>query len=94
MCLSTLQGPCWAGRGQEAGREGERQEERKWQMAGTEESKGIPAGPWASGPIPSALALPSQLEKSHGGETGEQVPAAGEGAAAVSFTNKYTSLPS
>ena len=94
MCLSTLQGPGWAGRGQEAGREGGRQGEREWQVARTEESKGAPAGPWAPGPSSSALALPSRLEKGHGGETGEQVPAAGEAAAAVSFTNKYTSLPS
>lgn len=85
MCLSTRQGPGWAGR---------RQGQRKWRVARTQESKGAPASPWAPGPSPSTPALPSRLEKGRGEETGEQVPAAGEAAAAVSFTNKYTSLPS
>lgn len=77
------------------GREGGWEAGRKWQVAGTQESKGDPAGPWAPGPSPNTPALPSPwLEKGHGEEIGEQGPAAGEAAAAVSVTNKYTSLPS
>lgn len=91
-CLSTLQGPGWAGRG--GRREGGRLGERKWQVAGTRESRGAPAGPWAPGCSPSTLTLHPWLGRSHGEETGEQVPAVGEAEAAVSFTNKYTSLPS
>lgn len=52
---------------------------------------------WSVGPRaqPQYTRLsPPWLEKGHGEETGEQVPAAGEAAAAVSFANKYTSLPS
>lgn len=59
MCLSTLQGPGWAGWGQEAGSGGGRQGERKWQVAPTQESKGAPAGPWAPGPSPSTPDFPS-----------------------------------
>lgn len=46
------------------------------------------------GPASILPLSPPWLEKGHGEEIGEQVPAAGEAAAAVSFTNKYTSLPS
>lgn len=97
MCLSTLQGPGWAGRGQKAGREGgwEGGRERgNGRCLEHRKAKGplLVLGP--QGPAPVLLLSPPWLEKGHGEETGEQVPAAGKAAAAVSFTNKYTSLPS
>lgn len=86
---TTLQGSGWAGRGPEAGREGGNGGQLEHRKA-----KGplLVLGP--QGPAPILRLSPPWLEKGHGEETGEQVPAAGEAAAAVSFTNKYTSLPS
>lgn len=84
MCLSTLQDPGWAGRGR-------RQGEGKWQVAPTQESEEALLAQEPQVPAPLS---PPWLEKGRGEETGEQVPAAGEAAAAVSFPNKYTSLPS
>lgn len=89
MCPSTLQGPGWAGRGG-----GRRQGGRKWRVARTQESKGALASSCAPGPSPNTPAPYSLAQERSWKETGEQVPAAGEAAAAVSFTNKYTSLPS
>ena len=66
-CLSTRQGPGWAGR---------RQGGRKWRVAGTQESKGAPASPWAPGPA-SALRLSPPgwrkvVEKRQGSESQQQ----------------------
>lgn len=52
MCLSTLQGSAGQARG--GGQGG-----RKWLAAGTQESKGAPAGSRAPGPSPNTPALPS-----------------------------------
>lgn len=67
LCLSTRQGPGWAGR---------RQGGRKWRVAGTQESKGSPASPWAPGPA-SALRLSPPgwrkvVEKRQGSESQQQ----------------------
>lgn len=67
LCLSTRQGPGWAGR---------RQGGRKWRVAGTQESKGAPASPWAPGPA-SALRLSPPgwrkvVEKRQGSESQQQ----------------------
>lgn len=94
MCLSTLQGSGWTGGGREAGREMGGRERGNGGQLEHRKAKGplLVLGP--QGPAPILQLSPPWLEKGHGEETGEQVPAAGEAAAAVSFTNKYTSLPS
>lgn len=99
MCLSTLQGPGWAGVGAggyrwgtQDGRAGGREEMAGGSNTGKQKGPLLVLGP--QGPAPVLLLSPPWLEKGHGEETGEQVPAAGKAAAAVSFTNKYTSLPS
>lgn len=77
MCLSTLQGPGWAGRGPEAGREGRSQGERKWQVARTQESKRGPC--WSLGPRAqpqySCFPLPGSrkvMEKRQGSKSQQQ----------------------
>lgn len=93
MCLSTLQGPGWAGWGREGGRGGGSERGNgRWLQHRKAKGPLLVFGP--QGPAPVLLLSPPWLEKGHGEETGEQVPAAGKAAAAVSFTNKYTSLPS
>lgn len=88
-CPSTLQGPGWAGRGLAAGGRGRGRKWRRWWNTGKLRALAVP------GPQPGYSCFPRPLERERSWRRdGEQVPAAGEAAAAVSFTNKYTSLPS
>lgn len=80
MCLSTLQGLGWTGRGREAGWVGGRDRGNGGQLE-HRKAKGplLVLGP--QGPAPMLRLSPPWLEKGHGEETGEHVPAAGEAAA-------------